>query len=167
MDFLIYFASRIFFCKIHQMWQKWTSSVKNVLITLFQFLHILISFGHKLRKESTLFFVNLVKLTSKFRDGVDMRRLGLKTDWQTLKITCIGWGKKCRWTLAWVNMLNAQEMVVGMVRGKLTLPNLYYVLLATLLAIQQGQIVNLASTRWSRHHPASSQRTVSGRSGKS
>ena len=44
--------------------------MKKVLINLFRYLHILISFGHKLRKESTLFFVNLVKLTSKFRDGV-------------------------------------------------------------------------------------------------
>ena len=41
--------------------------------------------------------------------------------------------------MAWVNMVNAQEMVVGMVTGELTLPNLYYVLLATLLAIQHGQ----------------------------
>ena len=50
--------------------RKSTSNVKKVLINLFRYLHILISFGHKLRKESTLFFVNLVKLTSKFRDGV-------------------------------------------------------------------------------------------------
>ena len=50
--------------------QKSTSSVKKVLINLFDFLHILVSFGHKLRKEVTLFFVNLVKLASKFRDGV-------------------------------------------------------------------------------------------------
>ena len=49
---------------------KSTSIVKKVLINLFRFLHVLISFGHKLRKESTLFFVNLVKLTSMFRDGV-------------------------------------------------------------------------------------------------
>ena len=56
--------------KIHQMSRKSASNVKKVLINLFQYLHILISFGHKLRKESTLFFVNLVKLTSKFRDGV-------------------------------------------------------------------------------------------------
>ena len=41
-------------------------------------------------------------------------------------------------------MVNAQEMVVGVVMGELTLPNLHYVLLATLLAIQQGQIGNLA-----------------------
>ena len=50
--------------------QKSTSSVKKLLINFFWFLHILISFGHKLRKELTLFFVNLVKLVSKFRDGV-------------------------------------------------------------------------------------------------
>ena len=37
-------------------------------------------------------------------------------------------------------MVNAQEMVVGMVMGELTLHNLYYVLLATLLAIQHGQL---------------------------
>ena len=34
------------------------------------FAHILISFGHRLRKELTLFFVNLGKLASKYRDGV-------------------------------------------------------------------------------------------------
>ena len=50
--------------------RKSTSSVKKLLINFFRFLHILISFGHKLRKQLTLFFVNLVKLTSKFRDGV-------------------------------------------------------------------------------------------------
>ena len=50
--------------------RKSTSSVKKMLINLFRYLHILISFGHKLRKEFTLFFVNLVKLASKFREGV-------------------------------------------------------------------------------------------------
>ena len=66
-----------------------------------------------------------------------MRRLGLKTDPKDH----LHWvGEKCRSALAWVNMVNAQEMVVGMVTGELTLPNLYYLLLATLLAIQHGQL---------------------------
>ena len=70
-DFLILFCFVDFFsCKIHQMSQKSTSSLKKVLINLFQFLHILITFCHKLRKELTLFLVNFVKLTSKFRHCV-------------------------------------------------------------------------------------------------
>ena len=40
-------------------------------------------------------------------------------------------------------MVNAQEMVEGVVMGELTHPNLNYVLLSTLL-VQQGQIGNLA-----------------------
>ena len=44
-----------------------TSSVKK---GAHGFLHILIKFAHKLRMEFELFLVNLVKLATKFRDGV-------------------------------------------------------------------------------------------------
>ena len=44
-----------------------------------------------------------------------------------LKYKKRGGGEKCRSALAWVNMVNAQEIVVGMVMGELTLYNLYYV----------------------------------------
>ena len=71
-----------------------------------------------------------------------MIRLGLKTDSRDH----LHWVKnRCRSALAWVNMVNAQEMMVGVVMGELTHPNLYYVLMATLLAIQQGQIIQIGN----------------------
>ena len=64
--------------------------------------------------------------------------------------------------------------------GELTHPNLYYVLMATLLVIQHDQFPRYqpdwqlglfslcprrSNTHWSRHHPAPSWRTVEGRGG--
>ena len=75
--FSSYFASRIFFWKIHEMSRKAWVVAKKLLINGFRYLYHLHSCGFKLKGEQRYLRDTLVKLASWFRTPVMLTLTGL------------------------------------------------------------------------------------------
>ena len=78
--------------------QKSMSSVKKVLINLFRFLHILISFGHKLREELTLVFFQFRQTCVQFKRwcGYELMEVDYGYWWTNRSDLVVVYYKQCR-----------------------------------------------------------------------